>query len=92
MLRIEVDELPEKTIFHVQGKLAGDWVDELRKVWTTVRNESPGKQSEVELSSVMSIDNPGRKLLSQMYSWGTRLTGKGLLIRSVIEEITNKPI
>ena len=88
MLRIEVDEQPEKTIFHVEGKLAGDWVDELRRVWTAVRNESPEKQAIVELSSVMAVDNPGRKLLSQMHTWGTRLTGKGLMIRSLIEEIT----
>jgi anti-anti-sigma regulatory factor len=91
MLRIRVDDQSEKTIFHVEGKLAGDWVDELRRVWTNVRNESPGKQAVVELSSVIAVDNPGRRLLSQMHSWGTQLTGKGLMIRSLIDEITGSP-
>ena len=43
-------------------------MDELRKVWMTVRTESPEKQAVVELSSVISVDKPGRKLLSQMHS------------------------
>ena len=91
MLRIRVEEQPEKTIFHIEGKLAGDWVDELRKVWTSVRNESPAKQAVVELTSVMTVDSPGRRLLCQMHSWGTQLTGKGLMIRSLIDEITGSP-
>jgi|RhiMetdeSRZDD1v2_1073273.scaffolds.fasta_scaffold580637_2 hypothetical protein len=88
MLRIQVDEQPETTILRVEGKLAGDCVDELRRVWTAVRKQSPEKQAVVELSSVMTVDQPGRKLLSQMHSWGTQLNGKGLCIRSLIEEIT----
>ena len=91
MLRIQIDKQAEKTILQVEGKLAGDWVDELRRVWTTVRDESPGKPAVVELSSVITVDKPGRKLLSQMYAWGTRLTGKGLMIRSLIDEITQSP-
>src|SRR5262245_51713185 len=87
MLRIQVDERPEATILRVEGKLAGDWVDELRRVWTVVRTESPEKQAIVELSSVLTVDKPGRKLLSQMHSWGTQLSGKGLMVRSLIEEI-----
>ena len=63
-------------------------MDELRRVWMTVRTESPEKQAVVELSSVMSVDKPGRKLLSQMHSRGTHLSGSGLIVRSLIEEIT----
>ena len=92
MLRIQVDEQPETTILRVEGRLAGDWVDELRKVWMTVRTESPEKQAVVELSSVMSVDKPGRKLLSQMHSRGTQLSGSGLIVRSLIEEITGSSV
>jgi hypothetical protein len=45
-------------------------VDELRKIWMTVRTESPEKRAVVELSSVMSVDKPSRKLLSQMHFTG----------------------
>ena len=63
-------------------------MDELRRVWSAARIEAPGKQVVVELSSVLVVDNYGRKLLNQMHSWGTRLSGTGLMIHSLVEEIT----
>ena len=87
MLRIEVDKQHDTTMLRVEGKLAGDCVDELRRVWMIVRTEAPEKQAVVELSSVLTVDNPGRTLLGQMHRGGTRLTGSGLMIRSLIEEI-----
>jgi|SRR5262245_1785400 len=91
MLRIHVDKQPETTILRVEGRLVGDWVDELRTVWTAVRKESPQKQAVVELSSLMTVDKPGRKLLGQMHTLGTHLSGEGLIVRSLIEEITGSP-
>jgi hypothetical protein len=35
------------------------------------------------------VDSAGRKLLSQLYGWGTRLAGNGLCITPLIEEIVN---
>jgi anti-anti-sigma regulatory factor len=89
MLRIEVDEQQETTTLHVEGKLSGDSVDELRRVWTDVRSRAPEKKAVVELSSVLTVDKPGRTLLSQMHLWGTRLVGTGLMIHSLIEEIAD---
>ena len=87
MLRIRVDDLPKATTLSVEGKLIGDSVDELRRVWTDLRGQSPNKQTVVELSSVRVVDNAGCKLLRQMHEWGTRLAGSGLMIESLIEEI-----
>jgi anti-anti-sigma regulatory factor len=89
MLRIRVENQPKATTLYVEGKLAGDNVDELRRVWTSVRNESPGKETIVDLCSVRVVDSTGRKLLCQMHGWGTRLTGHGLCIDPLIEEITS---
>jgi len=89
MLRIRVDDQSKSATLYVEGKLAGDVVDELRRVWTSLRDESPGKHIVVDLSSVQVVDAIGRKLLSQMHGWGTRLSGRGLMIGPLIEEITN---
>jgi anti-anti-sigma regulatory factor len=61
----------------------------LRRVWTSVRNDSPGKPTIIDLSSVRAVDCTGHKLLSQMHGWGTRLTGAGLMIGPLIDEIVN---
>jgi anti-anti-sigma regulatory factor len=89
MLRIHVDDQSKSVTLYIEGKLSGDAVDELRRVWTSLRIESPGKQIVADLSSVRVVDCTGRKLLSQMHGWGTRLAGAGLMIGPLIEEITN---
>jgi anti-anti-sigma regulatory factor len=89
MLRIRVEDQPKATTLYVEGKLSGECVEELRRVWTSVRNDSPGKDMVVDLCSVRVVDSSGRKLLCQMHGWGTRLAGNGLCISPLIEEITN---
>ena len=87
MLKIRVDNQPDATTLYVEGKLVGDCVGELKRVWTNLRTESPTKPTIVELSSVSVVDVSGRKLLSQMHDWGSQLTGSGLVIGSLINEI-----
>jgi ABC-type transporter Mla MlaB component len=89
MLRIRVEDQPKATTLYVEGKLAGDCVDELRRVWTSIRSESPDKETVVDLCSVRVVDSTGKKLLCQMHEWGTRLAGHGLCISPLIEEITS---
>ena len=89
MLRIRVENQSKITTLYLEGKLAGDNVDELRRVWTSVRTESPGKETVIDLCSVRVVDSTGRKLLCQMHAWGTRLAGHGLSIGPLIEEITS---
>ena len=88
MLRIHVEEQPQTTILHVEGKLARNHVDELRRVWTAVRTDWPGKQTVIDLGSVRFVDSGGKELLSQMHSTGTQLSGTGLCITALIGEIT----
>ena len=88
MLKIRVDNQPEATTLYIEGKLVGGCVDELKRVWTTLRTEAPTKPTIIELSSVRVVDASGRKLLSQMHEWGSQLAGSGLVIGSLIVEIT----
>ena len=89
MMRIRVEDQTKTTTLYVEGKLAGDCVDELRRVWTSVRNDSPGKETVIDLCAVRVVDGAGKKLLCQVYNWGTRLAGSGLCISPLIEEITS---
>jgi ABC-type transporter Mla MlaB component len=89
MLRIRVDDQPTSATFYIEGKLVGDSVDELRKVWTASRSDPPKKLTIVDLSSVLVVNAAGRALLRQMHSKGARLVGSGLMTRTLIQEITD---
>jgi len=89
MLRVRVDDQAMTTTFYVEGKLVGSSVDELRKVWTATHAEFPQKQTVVELTSVLVVDATGRTLLRQMHVNGTQLSGKGIMVKTLIEEIAN---
>jgi ABC-type transporter Mla MlaB component len=89
MLRISVHDRSETTTLYVQGKLSGACVDELRRVWMSIRHESPGKDTVVDLCAVRVVDAAGKKLLCQMHGWGTKLAGHGIAIGPLIEEITS---
>ena len=87
MIRIRVHDQGKDITLYIEGKLSGESVEELRRVWTSVRNDSPGKQTIVDWSSVRAVDCTGHKLLCQMHGWGTRLAGTGLMIGPLIEDI-----
>ena len=89
MLRIRVGDQQVAATFYVEGKLVGSSVDELRKVWTSVHTQDTHKQIEVELTSVLVVDAAGRSLLRQMHAKGAQLRGSGIMIKTLIEEITN---
>src|SRR5262245_56442560 len=89
MLRIRVVDESEMVTLYVEGKLAGDVVNELRRVWSCLRDESPGKEIVVDLASVRVVDCTARKLRCQMHGWATQSARTGLMIRPLIEEITN---
>src|SRR5262245_52689413 len=88
MLRIRVEDQPKTTTFYIEGKLAGDSVEELRRIWTAARTNSPEKQTLIDLCAVRTVDATGKKLLCQMYHWGAKLAGNGLCMSALIEEIT----
>jgi hypothetical protein len=87
MFRIRIDEDSMRTTLHVEGNLAGSAVDELRRIWVSLRNGTHGKETVVHLGGVRIVDGTGRKLLGQMHGWGTTLSGKGLMISPLIDEI-----
>jgi len=84
MLRITVTTRPECVTVALEGRLAGPWVDELARCWTSVRAAT---STCVELDGVTFIDDAGKALLRTMHGEGARLVGSGCMTRAVLEEI-----
>jgi hypothetical protein len=71
----------------VEGTLAGDWVEVLEKSWLEAQTSRNGEPIRIDLSGVTWIDDKGRELLKRILQDGAELRAKGIMTRSVVEEI-----
>jgi hypothetical protein len=85
MLKITAQTSPAGTVFEVEGKLAGPWVQELEGCWRKVGNSE--RSVRVMLCAITFIDNKGRDLLVEMYRDGAELVADGCMNRAIVEEI-----
>jgi anti-anti-sigma regulatory factor len=85
MLKITTKADATGTIFELEGKLTGAWVEELRNCWeqAALVNQS----LTIMLKAVTFIDEPGRALLAEIYRSGAELTGEGCMTKAIIERI-----
>jgi hypothetical protein len=85
MLKITTKTSPAGTVFEVEGKLAGPWVQELEGCWREVSNSE--RSVRVMLCGITFIDDKGRDLLVEMYRHGAELVADGCMNKAIVEEI-----
>jgi anti-anti-sigma regulatory factor len=87
MLRITVQPQVIRTLLILEGRLAGAWVQELRKVLTRIWSDPTRARIAISLTAVNGMDAAGRELLLEASASGADLIGSGLAARAFIEEI-----
>jgi hypothetical protein len=85
MLKITTQTDGTTTIFELEGKLAGPWVQEVENCWH--RAVTDDWQVRVLLKAVTFIDGAGRKLLADMHRQGVELVAEGCMTKAIVEEI-----
>lgn len=85
MLKITTHTDVKGTVFELEGKLAGLWVQELESCWR--RELSADQPLRVMLRAVTFIDEAGRKLLVRMHRQGAGLVADGCMTKAIVEEI-----
>ena len=88
MLRITTHETPQATTLVLEGKCRGPWVEELKRSWRKAAASASGRVLRVDLEKVGFVDQRGKELLAEMYDAGAELNAAGLMMRSLIEEIS----
>ena len=88
MLKITIRTDPTTTIFELEGKLAGPWVQELEDCWQEVINSE--RSVVVRLCAVTFIDDKGRDLLVEMHRHGVELVAEGCMNKAIVDEIRAK--
>ena len=86
MIRITCKSETSVTRLFLEGRLAGNCVDELDKCWQ--QSSSNPTAVLVDLTSISFIDDYGKELLTRMLRHGAKLVSKSLMTKCLIEEIT----
>ena len=86
MLRITPLIAKEKAILRLEGKLRGDWADELARVWSVWHN-SGLKRIRVDLRAVNFVDERGKDVLIALHQEGAELVASEPLISALLEDI-----
>lgn len=89
MLKITIKEVDLAETWELEGKLTGDWVDELARCWRA-RPRSAEVPLHVHLKAVSYIDAAGKQLLTEMHSRGVQIQGCGCMTKAVVEEIMRR--
>ena len=87
MLRISIIDEPRSTTLKLEGKIAHEWVAELRNTWMALLEKADNRKRIVDLYGVSFVDDIGQILLHEMYADGAHLVGTGPMITALIEEI-----
>jgi hypothetical protein len=80
----ETDETD--TIFVLEGRLTGTWVQVLEDSWR--ESVSADRTVRVMVCGVTFIDDKGKALLSRMHRQGAELVAEGCMNKAIVEEIT----
>lgn len=67
VLRISVQEMPTARTIKLEGRIAGPWVAELKRVWPSLASDLDSKKLALDLREVTFADASGRQLLSEIY-------------------------
>jgi ABC-type transporter Mla MlaB component len=85
MIRITCKNETSATRLFLEGKLAGNSVDELDKCW---QNSSAIPTTFlVDLTNITFIDDHGKELLMKMHRHGAQLVSRSLMTKCLIKEI-----
>ena len=88
MLRITVMDNEFEQRWILQGRLIGEWAAELETAWKNRRQNA--RRWIVDLSDVTLVDKCGEKLLEAMGRAGAELTGSGVYLSYLVDEINGR--
>ena len=89
MLMITETRDKELVTFRLAGALAGEWAAEFERCWHCARGPINAPHVVVDLAEVTFVDQAGKELLGAMVREGAELIARGILMKSIVEEIAS---
>jgi len=90
MLRIAIRSIEDEDTWILEGRLAGQVVDELTDAWRKTRGERRGRKSVVDLVGVTFVDERGERALTEMMVGGAKFVVRGLYTRTLVKSLRER--
>ena len=90
MLRIDIRSTDDEDTWILEGRLAGQVVDELTDAWRKTRAERCRRKSVIDLVCVTFVDERGETALAEMMADGARFVVRGLYTRTLVESLRER--
>jgi len=90
MMRVTRQQDGETITLKIEGRLAGEWANEMKRCWDEVKNDTRPRVIRIDLAEVTFIDVAGRGLLAQMFASGAVAGAANVMTKAVVEQLTGK--
>ena len=90
MLRIAIRSIPDQDTWILEGRLAGQVVEELSEAWKKTRDERRGRKSVVDLVNVTFVDERGERALAEIMADGAEFVVRGVYTKDLLESLSER--
>jgi hypothetical protein len=87
LLRIAIRSTEHQDTWMLEGRLAGQVVDELTTSWRRAIGEEPGRLRVVDLVNVTFVDERGERALLEMMTAGAQFVARGVYMKSLLQSL-----
>jgi hypothetical protein len=91
MLRTMISDTPFEQRWVLQGRLCGQWADDLKEQWQRSRSTREGRRCVVDLEDVISVGEKGERVLLEMVAEGAVFHTRRLYMKHLLESLHKQP-
>ncbi len=88
MLRITVQDEPDRVRLKLEGNLAGPWVAELEDAWRAAQPALAGRPVSLDMTAVGYVDSAGKYLLALLRRSGVHVVASGMVMAELVRTIS----
>jgi ABC-type transporter Mla MlaB component len=92
LLRIAIRSTQDQDTWILEGRLAGQVVDELTTSWKQSLCEEPERKRVVDLMGVSFVDERGEQALLEMMTEGAHFVARGVYLKSLLQSLSQRCI
>jgi anti-anti-sigma regulatory factor len=90
MLRTMIADTPFEQKWVLQGRLCGQWAEDLKEKWESTRSARKGRRCAIDLEDVTCVDSKGEDVLLEMVTEGATLLASRAYMNHVLESLQQR--